>query len=175
MILLDFNQIAIANLMESIKGEKNPVIDLPMIRHMILNTIRSIKMKLTGSGELVICCDSNHYWRKDLFPYYKSSRKKDREKSPLDWNKIFECFNQVKSELKEVFPYRIIEVAGAEADDIIGVLCKEHHENEEIVIVSNDKDFFQLLKYSDVKLYRTRSEDKGFLISDDNPMSAFYE
>lgn len=157
MILIDFNQVCISNLMETIKGESRPVIDLPMIRHMILNTIRSQKMKHSNAGEVVICCDSRHYWRKDIFPYYKFSRKKDREESKIDWNKVFECFNQVKSELIEVFPYRLIEVLGAEADDIIGVLTIKYgsylNTGVPIVICSEDKDFRQLHHYGNVKQY----------------------
>ena len=43
--------------------------------------------------------DSKHYWRRDYFEQYKHNRKKGREKDSKDWNAIFECLNQIKSEL----------------------------------------------------------------------------
>ena len=157
MLLLDFNGIAIAAMMESLdKNTHASDIDMEMIRHMILNTLRYLKSKF-NEHEMIICCDSRHYWRKDFFPYYKANRKKDREKSPLDWNKIHACFNQMKSELRETFPYRILEIDGAEADDIIGVLVHEYgtelNSGEEIIICSSDKDFKQLHSYGNVRQY----------------------
>ncbi|MDR3503008.1 MAG: hypothetical protein P4L79_10555 [Legionella sp.] len=170
MILLDFNQIAISNLMENINTFQNTDVDLPSIRHMVLNTIRAIKIKFHDFGQLVICCDSRHYWRKDAFPYYKASRKKDRDASPLDWNKIHEYFNQLKSELTEVFPYRVIEVEGAEADDVIGVLAQEYGKDfcmgEQILICSEDKDFKQLHRFANVKQYGPIFK-KDFIVVED--------
>jgi 5'-3' exonuclease len=48
-------------------------------------------------------------------------------------------------------PYKFLEIYGAEADDIIGVLCSEY--SEEIMIISGDKDFIQLQKSPNVKQY----------------------
>ena len=90
-------------------------------------------------GELVLCYDSKHYWRRDYFPNYKRNRKKTRDSSNLNWDAIFECLNTIKAELKEFFPYKFIEVYGAEADDIIAVLCGElEYENGKTLILSGD-------------------------------------
>ena len=98
--------------------------------------------------------DSKHYWRKDVFPQYKSNRKKMRESSDFDWNTIFNTLNVLKEELRENFPYKMLEVYGAEADDIIAVLCGElEFDNGKTLIVSGDKDFIQLHKYPNVKQY----------------------
>jgi hypothetical protein len=105
-------------------------------------------------GEFVIACDNKNYWRKQLFPYYKANRKKSQAASELDWKAIFECLNKIRSELKEHFPYRIIDVESAEADDIIGTLCIEFgNTNEKILILSGDKDFVQLQRYLNVRQY----------------------
>tara|TARA_B100000959_G_C14971929_1_gene620053 strand:- start:265 stop:996 length:732 start_codon:yes stop_codon:yes gene_type:complete len=104
-------------------------------------------------GELVICNDSRHYWRKDVFPLYKAGRKAGREKSPFDWEVIFKIFDTLREDLQTYFPYKYIEVMGAEADDIIGVICKYHHAEEKICILSSDKDFIQLHKYKGVQQY----------------------
>ena len=158
MILVDYNQICIANLMMQLKHSE---LSEDLIRHMILNSLRYTKQKFSKDfGELVICCDDKNYWRKDIFPYYKAHRKSDREKSPLDWNMIFETLNKVRDELKETFPYKVIRAQRAEADDIIASICHKYGHlgikngsAEPILILSSDKDFAQLQKYANVEQY----------------------
>lgn len=148
MILIDLNQVLISNLMRQINGNPKIKLDEDLIRHMVLNSLRSyIKQFKQKYGEIVICCDSKRYWRRDYFPLYKANRKKDRDKSAFDWGLIFETLNKIRDELKENFPYKIIEVDGAEADDVIGVLTARMAQHEEVLILSSDKDFVQLQKY----------------------------
>jgi len=152
MILVDMNQISLASMMMHLHMNKSKEIDENMVRHMILNSLRMYRTKYSSEfGELVLCYDSKHYWRRDYFPEYKSGRRKSREKSDLDWNAIFLCLNKIKDELRDNMPYKFIEIYGAEADDIIGVLCSEY--SDEIMIISGDKDFIQLQKYPNVKQY----------------------
>jgi len=152
MILVDMNQISLASMMMHLHMNKSKEIDENMVRHMILNSLRMYRTKYSSEfGELVLCYDSKHYWRRDYFPEYKSGRRKSREKSDLDWESIFLCLNKIKDELRDNMPYKFIEIYGAEADDIIGVLCSEY--SDEIMIISGDKDFIQLQKYPNVKQY----------------------
>jgi len=152
MIIVDFNQVAIANLMEQIGYSKTDV-DEGLVRHMVLNTIRANRRKFREYGEVVIACDNKRYWRRDVFPYYKANRKKDREESGLDWPAIFDCLNKVREELKVHSPYKVIEIDGAEADDIIGVLTKRYSPHEKVMILSSDKDFVQLHTNPNVAQY----------------------
>jgi 5'-3' exonuclease len=115
-------------------------------------------------GELVLCCDNRKNWRKKFFPYYKAHRKKIRDDSDHDWNTIFQCLNQVKTELVENFPYKVLEVDTAEADDIIGILCR-YLSDVPILILSGDKDFMQLHTNPNVKQYSPIQ--KRFLKTDD--------
>ena len=91
-----------------------------------------------------------------MFPYYKAHRKQAREKSTIDWSKVFNCLNKIREALKEYFPYRVIQVEHAEADDIIGTLTTRfgvwlnNEDSERILILSGDKDFGQLQKFSNV-------------------------
>ena len=125
--------------------------DVDFIRHMVLNSLRMYRTEYNEKyGELVICCDSPHSWRREHFPQYKAGRKTGREESPLNWTQIFGCFETIKEELKTVFPYRFIQVDGAEADDIIGYLSRTESRNEKIMIISSDKDFIQLHQYDNV-------------------------
>ena len=152
MIIFDFNQIVIANLMEQIGSSKKPV-EESLVRHMILNTIRANIRKFREYGEVVIACDNKKYWRREVFPYYKANRKKARADSGHDWASIFECLHKVKDELKTYSPYKVIDVDGAEADDVIGVLARKYAPHEKVMILSSDKDFVQLQIYPNVSQY----------------------
>ena len=103
-------------------------------------------------GEVVLTYDSRAYWRREIFPQYKHSRRKSREADGKDWDSIFGVLNQIKDEIKEFLPYKVVETYGAEADDVIATLCK-HYQSEKIMIVSGDKDFIQLQKYDNVRQY----------------------
>lgn len=138
MILVDLSQVLFSN-MHMMKE-----VDEDLFRHMALQTIRRINSRFRDEyGELVLACDSYKYWRRDYFPHYKASRKKDREESDIDWKVVFECFKTVKSELRDYFPYKLIEVEGAEADDVIAVLT-DYTTDDKILIVSSDKDYQQM-------------------------------
>ena len=155
MILVDMNQISVASVMMHLNMEKTTEPDGNMVRHMILNSLRMYRTRFQETyGELVLFYDSKHYWRRDYFPNYKCNRKKTRDESDKDWDAIFECLNAIKSELKDFFPYKHLEVYGAEADDIIAALCLElEYDNGKTLILSGDKDFIQLHKYKNVSQY----------------------
>ena len=149
------NQIALANVMMHLSMTKNNKPEGSMVRHMILNSLRMYRTKFKEQyGELILCYDSKHYWRREIFPQYKASRKKIRTESDKDWEAIFEVLNQVRDELRDIFPYKFLEVYGAEADDIIAVLCGElEFDNGKTLILSGDKDFIQLQKYKNVSQF----------------------
>ena len=152
MILVDMNQISLASMMMHLHMSKSKEPDDNMVRHMILNSLRMYRTKYSSEyGELVLCYDSKHYWRRDYFPEYKSGRRKSREKDDKNWDEIFSCLNEIKDELRKNLPYKFLEVYGAEADDIIGILCSTI--SEEIMIISGDKDFIQLQKFPNVKQF----------------------
>ena len=159
MILVDLNQVMISNLMAQIGSHTNIDLDENLLRHMVLNALRGYKNKFSNEyGELVICCDSTHIWRKDVYPYYKAHRKKARQDSDLDWSSLFDSLNKIRDELKEYFPYKHIQIDKAEADDVIGVICHEHGAvlgdgAEKILIMSGDKDFAQLQIHTNVYQY----------------------
>ena len=153
MLLVDLNQVLLAGLMAQIANQKGKL-DEDLIRHMILNIIRNHAKNFKEYGEVVLCCDNRNYWRKEFFPFYKAGRKKTREKSDLDWHLIFDMLSKFKVELRENFPYKVIDVDGAEADDIIGTLVPRHAPHEKILILSSDGDFLQLQMYGEnVKQY----------------------
>jgi 5'-3' exonuclease len=163
MILIDMNQVMISNLMVHLTQNKE--IDDGLVRHMVLNSLRMFRSKFYKDyGELVLCYDSKSYWRKKVFPFYKGTRKRDREKSSHNWSNIFDTLNKLRDEFRDNLPYPIMDVDGAEADDIIAVLCKyqgavnirlqkDLQPPVKVLILSGDKDFIQLQKYKFVKQY----------------------
>jgi len=154
MIIFDFNQVAISNLMEQI-GSSKTAVEESLVRHMILNSLRTYVKKFRDSHgpEVIIACDNKKYWRRDIFPHYKASRKKIREASGHDWAAIFDCLSKIKQELKDYSPYKVIDVDTAEADDIIAVLAMKYSATQKVMILSSDKDFAQLQKYPNVDQY----------------------
>jgi hypothetical protein len=163
MILVDLNQVLLAGLMAQIANQKGKL-DEHLIRHMVLNIIRNhVKNFKEEYGEVVLCCDNRKYWRKEYFPFYKASRKKNRDKSNLDWHLIFDMLAKFKQELKDNFPYKVLDVEGAEADDIIGTLAPRQSLHEKVLILSSDGDFLQLQNYSNVKQYNP--SQKKYVIS----------
>ena len=152
MILIDLSQILFASASMSMKNGK---VDINIVRHMTLNSLKKYRKEhFDEYGELVICCDGKHSWRKEFFPQYKAMRKSGREASSVDWSGVFEIFNQLKEEIKENFPYRVIHVDTAEADDVIGTLVlRKRKEGEKTLIVSSDKDFIQLQMNDNVFQY----------------------
>lgn len=159
MMLIDMNQVMIANFMAAVGNHTNIKIEEDLLRHMVLNSLRAYNHRFRAEyGEMIIACDDKRSWRKQIFPYYKANRKKDRDKSEIDWNSVFVVLEKVKDELRENFPYRVIQVETAEADDVIGTICKAKGaylgDGEcKILIISGDKDFKQLQKYTNVRQY----------------------
>lgn len=186
MILVDYSQVALAAILtfqRELKGTESEVKNL--IRHVTLSTIKSYKKKYGKEyGEMVICCDGRKYWRKDYFEFYKASRKKNRDASDLDWKLIFDTLSEMREDLRNYFPYRVIHVERAEADDVIAVMAKYCQDNlliqqglveesQKILILSSDKDFKQLQLYPTVKQWSpmqkkyvtaTKQEIRDFMI-----------
>jgi hypothetical protein len=151
---MDFNGTLIANIMQYLFMNETVELNEDLIRHMVLNSIKSVKQKFSEYGQLIISCDSRDYWRKDLFPYYKIKRKKDRDKSSVNWSDLYIYMDKIKKEISDNFKYPVIEVDKAESDDIIGFLVNKSYK-EPILIISRDKDFISLQKYPNVKQYST--------------------
>lgn len=164
MILVDYSQVALAAILtfqRELKGNETEVKNL--IRHVTLSTIKSYKKKYGKEyGELVVCCDGRKYWRKEVFEYYKASRKKNRDASDLDWKLIFDTLSEMRDDIGKHFPWRVVHVDRAEADDVIAVLSEWSQSNDliqqglveepqKVLILSSDKDFKQLQLYPTVK------------------------
>jgi 5'-3' exonuclease len=162
MILLDNSQLILSTIFTqySYTEDKENFFSEDTVRHIVLNTYRYYKNKFGKQyGDLVICDDSSDSWRKDVFPHYKASRKKNREDSSFDWKTIFNAMNKIRREVRENFPYKVMSIPRCEADDIIAVLCEMFHNKQDILIISSDKDFQQLQHFTSVKQYSPIHKD----------------
>jgi len=171
MILIDYNAIAISNVVT-----QKLDVDENLVRHMILNSLRMYRSKYKDKyGELVICTDGKKNWRYDVFPNYKFKRKDARKESKMDWNELFRITNMVLEEIKENYPYKVVEHERCEADDIIAVICEltqEFGKHEPVLIISSDKDFAQLQKYDNISQY---SPMKKKFIKEEHPRKQLME
>lgn len=138
--------------------------DIHLLRHIVLSTLKSTKDKLkVYADEVVLCFDSRSYWRRDMFPHYKGKRKENRDKDKMDWKALFEAYDIMKRELRENFPFHCIEVDKAEADDIIAVLTTRFGNSREICIASSDGDFIQLQMNVNPKIKQWSLYHKKFI------------
>ena len=155
MILVDANQIAISHLMVRHKIENE--INIDTVRRSIIRVVGRIHRKFGGEyGKMVLCYDDKNYWRRQVFGYYKMNRKQERQNSKYDWDQVFSVLNKIRDELRGNFPYHVLQVEGAEADDIIATLVRQNGVKsipEPILILSADKDFIQLHRHVFVRQY----------------------
>jgi len=168
-IVVDYSGVGIAAVtacVEDLKmGEEHLKTFIPTV---IISSILNIKKKFSKEyGEVIVCTDSSPYWRTEVFPYYKIGRDAAKEKSDLPWELIYKYLNITKIALKEHFPYKVLMVPKAEADDLMAIVVRDiipqfavqeglFSEPEKCLIVSNDKDMSQLMSLGHVKQYSPR-------------------
>jgi len=158
------------------------VCDIKFLRHCILNQLRSYSRKFRDIyGEMTVCLEGGHCWRRDFFPNYKAARAKARIDSGIDWKQVFKDLDQITQEFIEALPWKFVKVPGLEADDVVALLAKNAEkitqptlmgDVEPVMIVSNDKDYTQLQKYKWVSQYLPR---KGTILKEKHPENALLD
>jgi len=87
--------------------------------------------------------DAGDSFRAEVYPEYKSTREKLDEELQLDFDRSVERIGQLLS----AFRVPVVTVAGYEADDVIGSLAlRGAARGWQVVVVSGDKDFYQLIQ-----------------------------
>jgi hypothetical protein len=198
MIIVDYSGSFISilyasRLMDMFETKNKEPVDLNLIRHAVLNTLRTYKKTFgrKSGKDLIIAAEGGRTWRKNYFQFYKENRKKNRDESSTDWNKVFESMNQILDEIDQFSPFIVMKVQGAEADDVIGVLSQEYSKNysetfsqdqqvysffdeqaegthsDISLIISEDKDFHQLQRFNGVQQFYPR---KKKFYTDHNPL-----
>ena len=87
--------------------------------------------------------DSGLSFRHEEYPAYKATREKLGEELQADFDRGMERIE----ELLAAFNVRVLALEGYEADDVIGTLARQGVDaGVNVVIVSGDKDFYQLVR-----------------------------
>lgn len=165
-MFFDMSQIALASAFQEFPNTK---VDINLLRHIVLNSIKFNLNKFKNDYPNVVLCYDNAnggYWRRDYGYYYKKTRAAAREESSFDWEGYFDAINQIKNEIAENMPYYTMDIERIEADDIIGTLVPRLANNK-ILIISSDKDYVQLHIYKNVKQWAANS--KKFVTSKISP------
>jgi len=148
LILFDSNQLCYAGHFASQNGPQQlsyKGMNTSVIFYF-LKTVLGVYKKY-GTSNMVFCWDSKKSNRKVLFPPYKEKRREnmtEEERRLLD-----EAFVQFMALRMVVLPSmgfaNIFRKTGYESDDIIASVALHAGDEEEVVIVSSDHDFYQLL------------------------------
>ena len=117
----------------------------------LLRTFNSLTTKMSFD-KIILCWDvTGSKYRKGIFPLYKSHRKY------IDMKDYFEELDTARLYLKRMGFTQLI-VRGVEADDVIGFAAnKLANDGHKVIIISDDKDFYQLIT-NDIKIYRPIKE-----------------
>jgi 5'-3' exonuclease len=100
---------------------------------------------------IYVVSDSKKSWRKSCYPEYKGTRKKEEK---IDWEFVFDTFDKFKENIKHRHNCLLYQIDPFEGDDIIAHIVKEtNKEGGSTMIVSNDGDLHQLLKFSTADNY----------------------
>jgi len=107
---------------------------------------------------LVWINDAGDSFRSSVYPEYKSTREKLDDELQADFDTAVERVR----ELLTAFRIPLVEVAGYEADDVIGTLAlRAAAHGMTAVVVSGDKDFYQLIRPGVVLLNPGRGGPAG--------------
>jgi hypothetical protein len=184
LIIVDYSQVLLASVFvfaDDFKKGADPEKMKGILRHTLLSSLLVYKREYGKKyGEIVIACDGREYWRKKYFPAYKASRKKGREESELDWNAIFTHLADMRQELIDYFPWKVILIPAAEGDDIMSVLtdyCLENNTTQDglfedvepVLLISSDGDMKQkqgkhVRQWSPMQKKFVAPPEKDFLI-----------
>lgn len=137
--------------------------DKKAVEFLFIATLRSIftTLRVTDTNKLVIVKDSKGLWRRSLYPTYKVTEDVDAL-DDIYKNEVIKATELLFSFFEECTAAYALGYAKAEADDIIGVWCK--NSTSKNTIMSSDKDYIQLvddrnsLYYPSGKTYRTTTD-----------------
>jgi len=96
----------------------------------------------------IVCWDGGSKYRKKVFKWYKHHR------TPAPWAKDY--YEELDVARTYYAKMGLVQgyVKGIEADDVIGYFTRKFREiGDRVIIMSDDKDFFQLTPF-DVRIYR---------------------
>lgn len=158
MIIIDFAHLSFKSLFVALDKEafsKNKV-DFKkykgMFIHLMFNYLKLVQTEFSKDygNDIILALEGSSSWRKEFYPKYKANRVLNEN---IDWeNDVFPTIDEIVEIIKETLPYKVIKVKGAEGDDVVATLSE--YSKEPVMVISEDKDFIQLLRLPNVVLYK---------------------
>lgn len=143
--------------------------------HIVYNFFRSLRaiIEELEATKVFFCCESERSIRKELYSKYKANRliKTGSGKTKESEEDFYRQADIVLKLLKHL-PIVQVKANGYEADDVIATLV-EDLKDEKVIIVSEDKDFTQLLQKGYEKLTIYNPKQKAFAETPDHHMLTF--
>ena len=142
-LMFDFPNLCFRNLYLNQVNPKSSNPNLEFWVYLLFDQIMKEVNKTSSDHQkevIVALDDPGNSWRKTVFPEYKADRKKDED---VNWEQIFDYLNKFTNDLKLHTPWRVMQVPGCEADDVIAVLARSTEESS--IVYSGDIDFVQLV------------------------------
>jgi len=124
--------------------------DVPFFLHLLF---KKYNYYFSTYGKIIFCFEGYRSleWRRSIFPDYKRNR--DKAKAEDDYQILKETFPMIEDILK-MYPCKILRVDEAEGDDLMFALAEKYHNDNEVVIISNDNDLSQMLNlFDNVSIY----------------------
>lgn len=115
------------------------------------------RLNIDPDDTIIISKDARNSWRKDFETAYKGDRQEKREASGIDFPLCYSQLNKLADELNNGLNISFIEIPRCEADDIMAVACRFYKDNE-VILVTHDKDLEQCWEYPNVKIFSTLSK-----------------
>ena len=113
------------------------------------NTVNNYRKWYPFKNIYLVSDSKEKSWRKKITTEYKLTRKKD---SSIDWEFVYNTYAEFKESMSDSI--KILESPHIEGDDWISFLAdKSNKEGISNIIVSNDYDIKQIVKYSLDPLY----------------------
>lgn len=151
MTSLTCNSYSVLDLHKKYKNREKLLRRINNLLFGIEERIKILKKKIIKNSILVFCCDSQRgtLWRKKLYNDYKEGRVdlsiKNNFKSVFKYT-FKKLIPKIIKEAK--YPSYMFKLNKIEADDLIAIISKElirKKKNMDIIIISSDDDFTQLL------------------------------
>lgn len=122
--------------------------------HVAINTLQKYH-KLFKPDQIAVVFEGSNNWRKAHTKsnqsvskrVYKANRVKDPSMEPL-----FELVNNFHELIRHHTSLVCLHHEILEGDDLIAGYAQRFHKEDEVIILSGDKDFMQLLRYPNVRL-----------------------
>jgi 5'-3' exonuclease len=116
----------------------------------ILEKDFNLLTRLFQFQKIYFVSDSTSNWRKDFYPEYKGTRKKDED---IDWKFVYEQYNELKLAIAGKKIVDQLQINRMEGDDIMAYLVKNlNKRGDSTLVVSSDSDLYELVTYDGLDL-----------------------